>query len=324
MVLLLTIYRLFLQKTDITLKRLQKASFICGNIPRPCFKAAGSPTALHRAEGVIKKAIEKTDDLFKIALNMRNGDNVQIIYRAFQVRPASSEDRFWDNCVAEPVSPWAFSKMLDVLHKRSKDEAYRFYCTIKGHPEASVLRGKIFEINLHPYLKHPRTFFIKSLDNPDTTLAIDFIVDADNHLGFTDLSQMLLSVKSDTARYLWPESPTFPSFDSFLFQPKFSDPRFLPLIALQVTTAAKRDIKLKGLQGVQRSLDDPLLKNLRPKKNKKMIILFVVPEELEKTFGSQKITGAKAEVAPWYDKTAQFVLGLPEEDMFMVEAPVAS
>lgn len=119
-------------------------------------------------------------------------------------------------------------------------------------------------------MKHPRTFFIKSLDNPDTTLAIDFIVDADNHLGFTDLSQKLLSVKSNTARYLWPESPIFPSFDSFPFQPKFSDPRFLLLIALQVTTAAKHEIKLKGLQGIQHSLKNPLLKNLQPEKNYKM------------------------------------------------------
>lgn len=50
---------------------------------------------------------------------------------------------------------------------------------------------------------------------------------------------------------------------------------------------------------------------------KKMIILFVVPEESEKTFVSQKITGAKEKVAPWYNKTTQFVLGLSEKDMLV-------
>lgn len=104
------------------------------------------PTALYQAESVIKNAIEQTDDSFKIALNMRNGDNVDIIHRAFQVRPASSEDRFWNSCVAEPVSPWAFSNMLNVLHKRSKDEAYRFYYTIKGHPEASYSVERFLKI----------------------------------------------------------------------------------------------------------------------------------------------------------------------------------
>ncbi|KAK2464429.1 hypothetical protein APHAL10511_003577 [Amanita phalloides] len=46
---LLTINRLFLRETDITLKRLQEASLICGNIARPCFEAAASLTDLRAA-----------------------------------------------------------------------------------------------------------------------------------------------------------------------------------------------------------------------------------------------------------------------------------
>jgi hypothetical protein len=46
-----------------------------------------------------------------------------------------------------------------------------------------------------------------------------------------------------------------------------------------------------------------------------MIILFVVPDALGKTFKAQKITG-KAKVDHWYAKTAQYVVTLSEEELF--------
>ena len=314
---LLTISRLFLQMTDITLKRLQQASIICGNIPRPCFEAAASLADLRVARGAIKNAIEQTNDLFKVTSKMQNGDDRHITHRAFQVHPKSFDHRYWHDSVAEPASAWALLKMLSVLLKRRRGEAYRFYCTIKGYPDSSGLRGVMFEYYLHPYLKRPRTFTIKSLDNRAATLKVNFIVNADNHLSFTDLSkELVMSVKSNQAHYLWPESPVFPSFDSFLYQLKIYRPKFSPLIALQVTTAPKHPIKLKGLEDIENSLKNPLLENLRPERNRKMIILFIVPDDLEPTFRAQKIHGAKKKVAPWYSKTVQYVLGLPLKDLF--------
>ncbi|KAF8351674.1 hypothetical protein F5887DRAFT_913384 [Amanita rubescens] len=313
----LVVATLFLQMTDITLKRLQQASLICGNIPRPCFEAAISLTDLREAENVIKKAIEDTKDLFEVTSNMQNGDDRHITHRVFQVHPKSSENRFWHNSVAKPVSAWAFFQMLNVLHKRNRGDAYRFYCTVKAYPESSQLRGNMFEYYLHPYLKRPRTFNIKSLDDGAATLKIDFIVNADNHLSFTDLSEgLVLSVKSNKSHYLRPGSPVFPSFDSFLYQPEISHLGFSPLIALQVTTAAKHEIKLKGLKDIGSALQNPYLESLRPEQNRKMIVLFVVPDDLEPTFRTQKIHGAKKEVGPWYNKTTQYVLGLPVQDLF--------
>ncbi|KAK2464428.1 hypothetical protein APHAL10511_003576 [Amanita phalloides] len=248
---------------------------------------------------------------------MQNGDDRHITHRAFQVHPGSSDDRFWHDSVAEPVSAWALLKMLNVLLKRRRGEAYRFYCTIKGYPDSSGLCGNMFKYYLHPYLKPPRTFTIKSLDNCAATLKVDFIVNAENHLSFTDLSEeLVMSVKSNQAHYLRPESPVFPSFDSFLYQPDISHPEFSPLIALQVTTAAKHPIKLTGLEDIESLLEIPFLENLRPERNRKLIILFVVPDDLEPTFRTQKIHGAKKKVAPWYNKTVQYVLGLPVKDLF--------
>ena len=316
---LLIVYRLFLQSTDITLKRLQKVSYICGNIPRPCFQAAESLDELCQAERLIRNAIQEIKDLFFSILHTQDSDKSQTIHRIFQVRPASAKDRFWECHLVEPVSAWAFSEMLNELRKQSMAEAYRFYCTIKGSPESARLRGPIFEIYLHRYLETSRTFTIKSLDNASATPEIHF-TSGTNHLDFEDSrfsDHLASSVQSNTSWYLRPQSPVFPSFDSFLYLPGISHPGFSPLIALQVTTAADHDINIKGLEKIQRALKprDPDLKCLRPANDRKMIILFVVPDTLGKTFGAQKITG-KAKVEHWYAKTAQYVVTLSEEELF--------
>jgi hypothetical protein len=124
-----TVYRLFLASIDITLKRFQDTSRICGNIPRQCFEAAVSPATLHNATSVIKAAIGETEKLSEAVKNVNCGDT---IHRAFQIRP--SQIRFWDSCLVEPVSDWAFSEMMNELGKQSTDAAYKFYCAIKGSP----------------------------------------------------------------------------------------------------------------------------------------------------------------------------------------------
>jgi hypothetical protein len=207
-------------------------------------------------------------------------------------------------------------QMLKELRKKSMGDAYRFYCTIKGSPESAELRGRIFEIYLHRYLETSRTFTISPLDNPSTTPEIHF-TSSTNHLDFEDnrFSDHLASfVKSKTSWYLRPQSPVFPSFDSFLYLSEISHPGFSRLIALQVTTAPVHHINIKGLEKVQRALK-PLDQGLRPAKDNKMIILFVVPPASGTTFGMQKITG-KAKVDHWYDKTAQYVLTVSEEALF--------
>ena len=129
---MLTVYSLFLQKTDIALKRLQEVSYICGNIPRPCFLAAVSPNKVDQGKALIRSAIQEIQDLFAVVLHPQDSNKSQTIHRAFQVRPKSSENRFWESRVVEPVSAWALSEMLNELRKKSMGDAYKFYCTIKG------------------------------------------------------------------------------------------------------------------------------------------------------------------------------------------------
>ncbi|KAF8349128.1 hypothetical protein F5887DRAFT_1156874 [Amanita rubescens] len=281
--------------------------------------AAVSPNKVDQGKSLIRSAIQEIQDLFDVVLHTQDSDKSQTIHRAFQVRPKSSENRFWESRIVEPVSAWALSEMLIELRKKSMGDAYKFYCTIKGSPESARLRGHIFEIYLHRYLEISRTLTIESLDNSSATPEIRF-TSGTNHLDFEDnrfSDHLASSVQSNTSWYLRPQSPVFPSFDSFLYLPEISHPGFSPLIALQVTTAADHDINIKGLEKVQRALKprDPNLRGLRPAKDNKMIILFVVPPALGTTFGAQKITG-KAKVDHWYDKTAQYVVTVSEEELF--------
>ena len=300
-----------MKNTDITLKRLQKASYICGNIPRTCFQAAVSPTLLRDAEDAITKAI-KDSDLSDVTSNLQRGD---AIHRAFQIRP-SFENRFWNGHLIGPVSDWAFKAIIENMHQRNMDDAYKFYRAIRGHTDCSQLCGKMFETYFHRFLKNRfQTFTLKSLDNRPT-LEIDFTFNKDNHVVFNDLTYRLrLCVESDTSWYLQPQCPVFPSFDSFLYQPKLSQSDFSPLIALQVTTATDHTIKIKGLEKVQKApkLREPGLNCLRPGIKRNMIILFVVPDS-EVAFEKQKIDGRK--VDHWYKKTTQYVVTIPEEELF--------
>ena len=125
---LLTIYRLFLHRKDITLKQFQESSRICGNLPRPV-----SLAQLLIATKEIRDAIHETEAFSDVLYNVgRDGT----IHHAIQVRP--SEHRFWNSRLVEPVSDWALSEMMAELQRRSVDAAYKFYRLIEGYFSSSI------------------------------------------------------------------------------------------------------------------------------------------------------------------------------------------
>ncbi|EDR08850.1 uncharacterized protein LACBIDRAFT_326431 [Laccaria bicolor S238N-H82] len=111
----LVVASLLLEREDITPKRLQEASRICGNIPRECFSAAVSPDALQDAEKTIKGAIKNSNNLSDAFRRVSVGGET-VIHRIFQIRP-SSERRLWIDCFVEPVSDWSFLELLDELYQ---------------------------------------------------------------------------------------------------------------------------------------------------------------------------------------------------------------
>ena len=314
LILLLTSYRLFLQSIDITLKRFQDASNICGNIPRRCFKAARSPAYILNAKTEIDNAVQDIHKSHDVIAGVKRGDTID---RVFQIYPSNSS-RIGGSCVIQPVSDWALSVMMKELRRRNQGAAYKLYHALQGSPSSSTLVGRMFETSLHLYLKTPRVYIIKSLDDRRTTLDI-YLTSNTVHAAFVAMKdfsrQLASSVKDNRSCYLKSSSPVFPSFDSFLYQPILSQSLgFSALISLQVTTAADHAISIKGLEKIQQSLKlkVPELKGLRPTMARKMIILFVVPDTLGAAFVKQRIKDA-GKAGCWHEKTAQYILELPEE-----------
>ena len=179
----------------------------------------------------------------------------------------------------------------------------------------------MFENKVHKFFRsitEPRMFNIHSLANRATTFDIEFSSKT-KHLTFGATqyftSQLASSITDCTSCYLRPLSPIFPTFDSFLYQCTMSQPGYQPLIGLQITTGRDHPISIKSLTEIQLclKLKIPDLKALRPTVAAKWIILFVVPESMMASFGLQSITAKK--YGHWEQKTAQFVLGLPEEEV---------
>ena len=297
---------MFLESNDITLKRLQEASCICGNISRECFLAAVSPDTLSDAKDNIRTAIIQAKDLSDTIINITESDPSCI-----PNTPVVRES------VVEQLSRRASFRLglfgvMAGLDQRRANATYEFNCAIRASPDLATLVGKIFENRLHKFLKtSSRTFTIESLDNRSA-----------NTKRFGDMEcfsgGLALSVKSKTSCYL---QPLFPSFDSFLYQPGNSQSGFSPLIALQVTTAANHASKIKGLEDVQTSLKPSVsgLKCLRPTTKRKMVILFVVPKKVvseKQTIDGAKQGTKKKKETLWYKKTAQYILALSEEEVF--------
>jgi hypothetical protein len=212
--------------------------------------------------------------------------------------------------------------MIAELDRRDADAAYNFYRTIQGTHDSASLGGKMFVTKAHKFFQsitEPRSFTIRSIDNPSTTFDIEFSSTIAHHTFGADQAlagHLMSSIKNGESCYLRPLSAVSPSFDSFLYQHKM--PRFgcQPLIALQMTTAATHPISIKGLARIQVSLkpEVPELNKLRPTTATKLIILFVVPDPIAASFVKQNIKNAK-KVAHWGPKTTQYVLGLPVREV---------
>lgn len=311
------IYRFFLADIDITLDRFQETTRICGTTPRRCFEAAVSPGKLVATADQIIGAIRQHRELKNAITDAHAG---KPIHCAFEVCP-SSNSRYWDSCSLRPISDWALSQIMAELDQQDLNAAYRFYQTTQGTRDSATLGGKMFEYKVHKFFRSitkPRRFTICSLANRATTFDIEFSSKT-KHLTFGATQyfagQLASSITDSTSCYLRPLSPIFPTFDSFLYQCTMSQPGYQPLIGLQVTGARDHPISSKGLEEIQTCLKPkiPDLKALRPTVAAKWIILFVVPESMMASFVSQSITAKKS--GHWEQKTAQFVLGLPEEEV---------
>jgi hypothetical protein len=182
-------------------------------------------------------AIVGTEDLAGAIRNVPTG---QPIHRAFEVWP-STDITAWECCITRPISDWAFSQMVAELDRRDPDAAYDFYRTIQGTRNGAALGGQLFKIKVHKFFQsitEPRSFTIRSIDNPSATFDIELSSTIVHHAfgaGQAFAGHLTTSVRNQESCYLKPLSPIFPTFDSFLYQHEISQPGCRSLIGLQVT-----------------------------------------------------------------------------------------
>jgi hypothetical protein len=212
--------------------------------------------------------------------------------------------------------------MMAELDQQGTNAAYKYYQTIQGSRDSATLGGKMFENKVHIFFQsitRPRRFTIHSLEKSSNTFDIEFSSGTKHStLGVTQrfAGQLASSISDSSSCYLRPLSPIFLTFDSFLYQCTMSQPGCQPLIGLQVTTADKHPISVKGLAAIQTCLTPkiPDLRALRPTTAARWIILFVVPDTMVASFKFQGFKDAK-KYAHWKQKTTQYVPGLSEEEV---------
>jgi hypothetical protein len=73
---------LFLEDLDITLKRFEETTGICGNIPRECFELAVSPETLSIAKTIVLNGIMGNKDMAG-AMFGRTGDLTQSAFEIY-------------------------------------------------------------------------------------------------------------------------------------------------------------------------------------------------------------------------------------------------
>ena len=290
---------------------------ICGCNPRQCRMALASPAALNTATQKIINVIAATSqDLASGIYNMAIGD---LIY-AFEVCP-SPDIRTWECFVTRPISDWAFSQLVAALDRQKTDAAYYVYRRLGGSRHDALGR-QLFKFKVDKFFQsitEPRSFSIRSLDDPTMMFDIELSSAVVCHtFGSEEVfaGHLATSVRNQESCHLKPLSPIFPTFNSFLYQHTMSQSGYHPFMGIQVTDAASHSVSVQGLIGAQKSLKRriPELNDLRPTTAKKWIILFVVPDSMATSFEKQIIKDAD-KVGDWDSKIAQYVLGLPEQEV---------
>jgi len=257
-----------------------------------------------------------TENIMQLLVQTRTGGS-EVSHTMFQVFP-TTEQRSFTECSVEPVSRWALDIFLERYEAREANSiAYLF--RISQLPVAAPLRGHLFEKQVLDYfcgITSTVPFSIHQLglgNSKQMTWTFRGPVRPINFRKSVFSKVIAEAVKNKTSVHLIPSERNFAAVDSILYDP--GDPDAV-LTCIQVTTSDNHPIAVKGLQAIQELLDpkNPLLKPLRPDKNRPWRFIFVVPSPMASTFQPQRLKGT-AERA-WGRKVHQYVLELTEQTIF--------
>jgi hypothetical protein len=271
-----------------------------------------------RAE--MRTAIAQIEDVTNAIRNIR-GDRA-VPHRIFEVYPRS-DSRALELSLVRTVSQWAFDELMIEVERRNADSAEKFYRSILANAHAAPLRGRMWEHQVHKYLRSdskPTSFTAFYLDDRKKTVQISFPPSM-QHKDFGDVQtfQGLLAsaVGQDVSCYMKPVAKNFATIDSVLFAHDFTEPGILPLISVQITDALKHPCKVRAFKTLQTSLKSqiPQLASLRPSVAKKWILVFIVPSPMASSFTKQTFDDVATKTI-WDSKVVQYVLELDKDEVW--------
>jgi hypothetical protein len=292
---------------------------VFGSVPRLCFQYAQN---LNEGKSSLNLAIPKIKDLPETLKNIHGGSDM--VHRLFEIFP-DDQSRAFDLCRCQPISGWVTQQLMIEMNKRRRNGAHEFYQTIQATSNASALRGRMWEGQVHNYLcsiANEMDFYANSLDDPTKTMRFS-LSSAMESKDFGTIQafqgELASCVRDRKPCYLRPVSKTFATIDSVIFVPDFPQSGHQLLLFCQMADCYTHSINISGLENIQRSFKRaiPELKSLRPSARRKWIILFIVPKPTGSAFTRQNFSDVKG-ARIWGPKVAQYVLELNPREVWMV------
>ena len=255
-----------------------------------------------------------TDIMRLLRQSRTDGHNVS--HKFIQISP-SDTDRLLSNCQFQPVSSWALDLLPRQYGDYPSDVASDIYYNLKGMPDASLLRGHLFERQVLIHLSGLRnecTFSIRGLiDSNQMTWTCRPIrrVTFEESTVFDEITK---AVQKREPVHLAPLARNFPAVDSILYDP---DDQNAALTCIQITMNMDHPIVVPGLQLIQRWFKrDSSLEVLRPTIAKPWRFLFIVPSHMSSAFKLQTLKNDTPSGEWGKGKMCQYVVGLKEETIF--------
>ena len=291
---------------DVTCTRLNVAREYVGSNPRHGFEASIGSDFFNAQVLLIKDAVHQSTNIIQLVYD--KGGKYSQWYHLFQIS-SRHDHRWFANCHFEPVSNWSFQKLLERFEKEQDDAIRVLYNRIRKEPKLAILmRGLTWERQCHIFfqsLKFPRSFVLRSLDDPSISITWDYPgptkYESFEPRSFS--SQLQALIQDKTPAYLKPMLTIFSTLDSLVYQPGILD-------ILQMTVRVEHPSSTAGFGLIQKWLrvKSPA-SHLRPSKDRPWKFIFVVPEEMAASFEQVSFGGV------WDSKVKQYVLGLSDDDV---------
>ena len=153
------------------------------------------------------------------------------------------------------TSGWVVNPLLEYYERRDDNAAYQFYRNTERSHTTALIRGVIWERQVHKFFKSLEVdadypLSLVSLEDDEKSASWTFLMTtvSQNVNDQTFGTSLREHVQANTTCCLLPTNPSFPSVNSVYFS------RGQPFTCLPAMVASKHPIRVSGLERIQRGL----------------------------------------------------------------------